>query len=85
MYLRVNPLKGVKIFKIKGKFVPRYVGLFKIMKHRGEVADQLELFESFAEIHDVFHVSQLNKYMRVPEEQMLLEVINLQEDLTYKE
>jgi hypothetical protein len=36
-------------------------------------------------VHNVFHVSQLKKCLRVPEEQLLAEDLEIQEDLTYIE
>jgi len=36
-------------------------------------------------IHDVFHVSQLKKYLRVLEEQEPMEAMDLQLDLQYEE
>jgi hypothetical protein len=36
-----------------------------------------------SEVHDVFHVSQLNKCLRVPEEQLPIEDLEVPEDLTY--
>jgi hypothetical protein len=36
-------------------------------------------------VHDVFHVSQLKKCMRVPEEKILLEDLDAKEDLSYQE
>jgi hypothetical protein len=36
-------------------------------------------------VHDVFHVSQLKKCLRVLEEQLLVEGLEVQEDLTYIE
>jgi hypothetical protein len=36
-------------------------------------------------MQDVFHVSQLRKCLRVPEEQMPLEELTVGEDHTYKE
>jgi hypothetical protein len=36
-------------------------------------------------VHDIFHVSQLRKCLRVPEEQMLLEELTIGKDLTYQE
>jgi hypothetical protein len=36
-------------------------------------------------VHDVFHVSQLKKCLRVPEEQLPMEGLEVQEDLTYIE
>ena len=45
VYLKVSPMKGVKRFHTKGKLSPTYVGPFKIISRRGEVAYQLELPE----------------------------------------
>src|SRR3954464_9164281 len=45
-YLRVSPLRGVKRFGVKGKLAPRYVGLFKILRCKGEVAYEIELPKS---------------------------------------
>jgi hypothetical protein len=72
-------------FKIRGKLAPGYIGQFKILEQRGEVAYQLELPPQLSDVHDVFHVSQLRKYLRVPEEQMPLEELTVGEDLTYQE
>jgi hypothetical protein len=36
-------------------------------------------------VHDVFHVSQLKKCLRVPEEQIPMEDFNAKEDLSYQE
>ena len=85
VYLRVTPLRGVHRFQTKGKLAPRYVGPFRIIARRGEVAYQLELPASLGNVHDVFHVSQLKKCLRVPSEQADSEQIEVREDLTYVE
>nr|AAM93447.1 putative polyprotein [Oryza sativa Japonica Group]ABB46993.1 retrotransposon protein, putative, Ty3-gypsy subclass [Oryza sativa Japonica Group] len=85
VYLRVTPLRGVHRFQTKGKLAPRYVGPFRITARRGEVAYQLELPASLGNVHDVFHVSQLKKCLRVPSEQADSERIEVREDLTYVE
>jgi hypothetical protein len=36
-------------------------------------------------VHDVFHVSQIKKCLRVPEEQLPVQNLEVQEDLTYIE
>jgi hypothetical protein len=85
VYLKVSPMRGLHRFKIRGKLAPRYIRPFKILEQRGEVAYQLELPPQLSDVHDVFHVSQLRKCLRVPEEQMPLEELQFGEDLTYQE
>ncbi|WVZ93871.1 hypothetical protein U9M48_039824 [Paspalum notatum var. saurae] len=77
VYLKVSPMRG--------KLAPRYIGRLKILEKKGEVAYHLELPPSLLGVHDVFHVSQLKKCLRVPEEQAPLEGLEVQEDLTYTE
>ena len=85
IYLKVSPIRGIRRFKVKGKLSPRYIGPFQILERRGEVAYQLELPACLSDVHDVFHISQLKKCLRVPEEQLPLEELNVQNDLTYTE
>jgi hypothetical protein len=61
VYLKVSPTRGLRHFKSRGKLVPRYIGPFKILEQRGEVAYHLELPPQLSDVHDVFHVSQLRK------------------------
>jgi hypothetical protein len=37
------------------------------------------------DVHDVFHVSQLKKCLRVPKEQIPMEDLDAKEDLSYQE
>ncbi|WVZ63464.1 hypothetical protein U9M48_013094 [Paspalum notatum var. saurae] len=85
VYLKVSPMKGVHRFGVKGKLAPRYVGPFKIIEQCGPVAYRLELPPHLAAVHDVFHVSQLKKCLRVPEEVIDTSQIRIQPDLTYEE
>ena len=85
VYLKVSPMRSVKRFNMKGKLAPRYVGPFKIIARCGEVAYQLELPENLAGVHDVFHVSQLKKCLRVPKEQIPLDELTVKEGFTYEE
>jgi hypothetical protein len=78
-------MRGTRRFKVKGKLAPRYVGPFKIMDRKGEVAYQLKLPPQLSDVHDVFHVSQLKKCLRVLEEQLSMEDLDLGGDLTYNE
>jgi hypothetical protein len=85
IYLKVSPMRGTRRFRVKWKLAPRYVGPFKIIDHKGEVAYQLDLSPQLSEVHDVFHVSQLKKCLRVPEEQLPMEYLDIGGDLTYSE
>jgi hypothetical protein len=85
VYLKVSSMRGIRRFNVKGKLAPRYIGPFKVLEWKGEVAYRLELPPSLSGVHDFFHVSQLKKCLRVLEEQALLEGLEVQEDLTYIE
>jgi hypothetical protein len=76
-------MRELRRFKIRGKFAPRYIGPFKILEQRGEVGYQLELPPQLSDVHDVFHVSQVRKCLRVLEEQRPLDELTVGEDLTY--
>ncbi|WVZ69530.1 hypothetical protein U9M48_018303 [Paspalum notatum var. saurae] len=85
VYLKVSPMRGIWRFNMKGKLAPRYIGPFKIVERKDEMAYKLELPSNLSGIHNVFHVSQLKKCLRVLEEQAPLEGLDVQEDLTYTE
>ena len=77
MYLKVSPMKGTQRFGIKGKLAPCFVGPFKVVGKRGDLAYQLELPSNFSNVHDVFHVSQLRRCFKTPEHIVDLQDIGL--------
>jgi hypothetical protein len=85
VYLKVSPMKGVKRFEVKGKLSPRYIGPFPILEKCRKVAYKLELPPSLAEVHDIFHVSQLKKCLKAPVDVVLPKVAPLETNLTYPE
>jgi hypothetical protein len=85
VFLKVSPRRRLHRFKVKGKLALRYVGPFKVLECRGEVAYQMELPVQLANVHDVFHVSKLKKCLRVPKEQLPIKELELREDPTYIE
>ncbi|GJS21934.1 putative reverse transcriptase domain-containing protein [Tanacetum coccineum] len=62
-YFKVSPWKGVVRFGKKGKLAPRYVGPFEIVERVGPVAYRLKLPQELSCVHDMFHVSNLKKYL----------------------
>ena len=85
VYLRVSPMKGVQRFGVKGKLAPRYVGPFLIIEQCGPVAYRLELPAHLSAVHNIFHVSQLRKCLRVPEKVLDIEKLQVEPDLVYPE
>ncbi|XP_073121160.1 uncharacterized protein [Henckelia pumila] len=88
-YVKVSPMKGVIRFEKTGKLNPRYVGPFKILDKVGTLAYRLALSPDMSKIHNVFHVSQLKKYIPDPshvlESAPLIIEGNLNEELKYEE
>jgi hypothetical protein len=76
--LRVSPTRGVVRFGVSGKLSRRYIGPFSILARVGSLAYRLQLTESMAGVHPVYHVSMLRKYLRDPDHQIELEPIAMQ-------
>jgi hypothetical protein len=85
VYLKVSPTKGVQRFGIKGKLAPRYIGTYEIKEICGPVAYQLKLPPHMSVVHDVFHVSQLRKCVRLPTEVLPEPELKIELDLSYQE
>ncbi|KAA0041720.1 pol protein [Cucumis melo var. makuwa] len=85
VFLKVAPMKGVLRFERRGKLSPRFVGLFEILERISSVAYRLALSPSFSEIHDVFHVSMLRKYVPDPSHVVNYEPLEIDENLSYIE
>ena len=58
-YLRVSPLRGVRLLGIKGKLAPRCVGPLTVLDKRGDLSYQLELPTHFPDVQEGFHVFPL--------------------------
>jgi hypothetical protein len=82
IYLRVSPMKDVKRFGMKEKC---YIGPIPILEKCGNVAYKLKLPPCLAGVHDIFHVSQLKKCLKVLMDIMLPEVTPLEANLSYPE
>ena len=53
-------------FGKQGKLSPRYIGPFKILERVGIITYRLALSSSLSGIHEIFHVSMLQKYTPDP-------------------
>jgi hypothetical protein len=85
VYLKVSLIRGTHRFHMRGKLAPRYIGPYPVIKRIGAVAYKIKLPEQLSDVHNDFHVSQLRKCLRVPEEQVVPNTLDLQDDLRYQE
>ena len=85
VYLKVSPMRGVHRFGVCGNLAPHYVGPYKILAQCGSTAYRIQLLDILSAVHNIFHVSQLKKCLRVPDEVVEIEGLTLQPGLSYIE
>ena len=73
VFLRVSPLRPTMKDRKRGKLSPRYMGPYRIIERVGPLAYRLALPEDLAGLHDVFHISQLRKFIPDPRLEVLEE------------
>jgi hypothetical protein len=73
VYLKVSPTKGVQRFGVKGNLAPHYIGPYEIIEVCGPVAYRIRLPDRFSTVHNVFHVTQLKKGVKVPKIEVITE------------
>jgi hypothetical protein len=80
VYLKVSPMKGVSCFWVKGSLHPGILVLFLFLNN----VDQWHA-DSLSAVHNMFHVSQLKKCLRVPNRTIEVTDVALEPDLKYSE
>ena len=72
-------------FGKNGKFSPRFIGPYEVIKTVGPVAYRLALPPKLEKIHNVFHVSMLRRYRSDLSHIVTSETNELRPNLTYEE
>ena len=85
VFLKVMPKRGVVRFGKHGKLSPRFIGPFEILERVGTVAYQLALPPSMSGVHEVFHVSMLQRYTPDPAHALDWGEIEVDTDGTFEE
>ncbi|XP_020100809.1 uncharacterized protein LOC109718781 [Ananas comosus] len=85
VFVKVSPMRGVMRFGVRGKLSPQYVGPFEVLERIGAVAYRVALPPKLAGVHNVFHVSNLRKYIRNSTHVLEYEPVELREDMLYEE
>ncbi|XP_057522590.1 uncharacterized protein LOC130802599 [Amaranthus tricolor] len=72
-------------FGKRGKLSPKFIGPYEVTEKVGKVPYRLALPNELGKVHDVFHISQLKRY--VPDKSHVLdpEPLDLDENLSYVE
>ena len=84
VFLKLSPTTGVgRSLKIK-KLNPRFLGPYQILKKVGTSAYQVALPPNLSNLHNVFHVSQLRKYLPDSSHVIRDEPIQIKENMTYQ-
>ena len=85
VFLKVMPKRGVARFGKRGKLLSRFIGPFEILERVGTVAYRLALPPSMSGVHEVFHVSMLQKYTPDPAHVVERGQIEVDTDGTFEE
>ena len=83
--LRVSPMRGVRRFGNKGNLSQRYISLYEITERVGRVSYQLALPAEVGRVHDVFHISQLHKFVSDSDKIIQPDEVELDKSLEYEE
>ncbi|KAA3461943.1 DNA/RNA polymerases superfamily protein [Gossypium australe] len=85
VFLKVSLWRKVLRFGKKGKFCPRFIGLYEILERTGPVTYRLALPLELDRIHNAFHVLMIRRYRSDLSYVLSTDEIDLQPDLTYNE
>jgi hypothetical protein len=84
VFLTVTPYTVVDVAMKKKKLQPRFIGPYQILRKVGTIAYQLTLPPYLSNLHDVFHVSQLRKYVSDPSHILEADDIPLKPNVSYQ-
>ena len=85
VFLKVSPWNKVMRFGKKSKLSPRFIRPYEVIEKVGSVEYKLALPLELENVHNVFHVSMLRRYMSDPSHVVSSETIELRSDLTYED
>ncbi|XP_050888826.1 uncharacterized protein LOC127093986 [Lathyrus oleraceus] len=82
VFLRVTLVTGVGRTLKSCKLTPCFIGPYQISEKVGDMAYWITLPLSLANLHDVFHVSQLRRYIADPSHVIQLDDVEVIDNLT---
>ena len=85
VFLKVMLKRGVVKLDKRGNLSPRFIGPFEILERVGTAAYRLALSPSMSGVHEVFHVSMLQRYTTDPAHVVDWGEIEVDTDGTFEE
>jgi hypothetical protein len=82
VFLRVTPMTGVGRALKSKKLTPKFIGPYQISERIGTMAYRVGLPPHLSNLHDVFHVSQLRKYVADPSHVIPRDDVQVRDNLT---
>ncbi|WJX19257.1 hypothetical protein P8452_08970 [Trifolium repens] len=82
VFLRVTSTTGIGRALKSRKLTSKFIGPYQILKRVGSVAYRIALPPSLSNLHDVFHVSQLRKYVSDPSHVIESDDVQVRDNLT---
>ena len=84
VFLRVTPFTSVGRALKSKKLTPKFIGPYQILRRIGPVTYEIALPPPLANLHNIFHVSQLRKYVPDPSHILESDSIQVKENLTFE-
>jgi len=84
VFLRVTPFPGVGRAIRSKKPTPKFIGPYRILRKIGPFAYELAFLPPLSNIHNIFHVSQLRKYVPDPSHILESDSIQVKENLSFE-
>ena len=84
VFLKVSPIMGIRRLDIRGNLSPKCIGPYETVKKLNTMAYRLNLLTGHEHVDNVFHISQLRKF--VPDLNHIIdtEPIEIVYNLAYK-
>jgi len=83
VFLKVTPITGIDRAIKSKKLTPQFSGRYQILRKVGPVAYKIALPPILSNLYNIFHVSQMKKYISDPSHIIMPDTVQLKDNLTW--
>nr|KYP39704.1 Retrotransposable element Tf2 [Cajanus cajan] len=84
VFLKFTPTTSIGRVMKSNKLTPRFIGPYQILRKIGPITYQISLPPFLSNLHNVFYVSQLRKYIYDPSHVIMFDIVQLKDNLTFE-